>query len=62
LLLRKYQRDDGKIMHELTTAVEIMGRENWENERYFYAAADSTPLYIIALRKYFDASGDIWIY
>ena len=59
LLLRKYQRDDGKIMHELTTAVEIMGRENWENERYFYAAADSTPLYIIALRKYFDASGDI---
>ncbi len=59
LLLRKYQRNDGKIMHELTTSVEVMGRENWEKERYFYAAADSTPLYIIALKRYFDISGDI---
>ena len=59
LLLRKYQREDGKIMHELTTAVELMGKENWEKEPYFYAAADSTPLYIIALRKYVDASGDL---
>jgi glycogen debranching enzyme len=59
LLLRKYQRNDGKIMHELTTSVEVMGRDNWEKERYFYASADSTPLYIIALRRYFDASGDI---
>jgi glycogen debranching enzyme len=58
-LLRKYQRADGKIMHELTTAVELMGRSNWEKERYFYAAADSTPLYIIALRRFLDTSGDI---
>ena len=58
-LLKEYQRNDGKIMHELTTAVEVMGREKWKQERYFYAAADSTPLYIIALRRYLDISGDI---
>ena len=58
-LLRKYQRDDGKIMHELTSAVEVLGRSNWEKQKYFYAAADSTSLYIIALRRCLDASGDL---
>lgn len=58
-LLRKYQRADGKIMHELTTSVEVMGKQNWADERYYFAAADSTPLYIIALRRYLDVSGDL---
>ena len=57
-LLSKYQNDNGKIMHELTTSVSLMGKEKWAETPYYFAAADSNPLYIIALRRYLDASGD----
>ena len=57
-LLSKYQNDNGKIMHELTSSVSLMGKEKWAETPYYFAAADSNPLYIIALRRYLDASGD----
>jgi len=58
-LLQRYQRDDGKIMHELTSSINETGRDSWEKEfPYYFAAADSTPLYLIALDYYMKCSGD----
>ncbi|HLY42141.1 MAG TPA: hypothetical protein VKR52_13085 [Terracidiphilus sp.] len=49
------QREDGKIMHEYSqTAAAI----NWRAFPYMYAAADSTPLFLLAVRDYVRASGD----
>jgi glycogen debranching enzyme len=58
-LLQRYQRSDGKIMHELTSAIGEIGKERWESEfPYYFASADSTPLYLIALDYYLKCSGD----
>jgi hypothetical protein len=49
------QRDDGKIMHEFSqTADEV----DWKAFPYEYAAADATPLLIMAMEDYVNASGD----
>jgi len=49
------QRADGKIMHEFAqTAAAI----DWQAFPYMYAAADSTPLFLLALEDYVRASGD----
>jgi glycogen debranching enzyme len=49
------QRDDGKIMHEYSqTAAAI----DWLQFPYMYAAADSTPLFLLATLDYVRASGD----
>jgi glycogen debranching enzyme len=49
------QRDDGKIMHEYSqTAAAI----DWRAFPYMYAAADSTPLFLLATLDYVRASGD----
>jgi glycogen debranching enzyme len=54
--LSKFQRDDGKIPHEISQAA---GRVPWFNDfPYGYASADGTPLYIIAMNDYFQQSGD----
>jgi len=59
-LLARYQDDSGKIMHELPTSVELLGLDRWKSDfPYFLAAADSTPLYIVALKRYLDCSGDV---
>jgi glycogen debranching enzyme len=55
-LLKKHQRADGKIMHELSQAASFV---NWAATPYYYASADSTPLYIIAIEDYYQASGDL---
>jgi glycogen debranching enzyme len=58
-LLQRYQREDGKIMHELTSSINEIGKESWETEfPYHFAAADSTPLYLTALDYYVRCSGD----
>jgi glycogen debranching enzyme len=57
-LLQEYQSKDGKIMHELTSAINEIGVEKWEEFPYYFAAADSTPLYLIALDYYARCSGD----
>ncbi len=51
------QRADGKIMHEFTqTAADPA--VDWKSFPYMYAAADSTPLFLMAVRDYYRASGD----
>jgi len=50
------QRADGKIMHEYSqTAADV----DWQAFPYMYAAADSTPLFLLAVRDYVRASGDV---
>jgi glycogen debranching enzyme len=53
--LIKRQRADGKIMHEYSqTASQI----DWLQFPYMYAAADSTPLFLLAMLDYVRSSGD----
>ena len=55
--IAKYQRDDGKIPHEVSQSASLIP---WfQTFPYGYASADATPLYIIAVRNYVEASGDI---
>ena len=55
--LRKRQRADGKMMHELSQGA---GYLRWFEEfPYGYYHADTTPLYIVAVRDYVRASGDV---
>ncbi|TKJ34740.1 hypothetical protein CEE39_02125 [bacterium (candidate division B38) B3_B38] len=55
-LLRKYQREDGKIMHELSQSAFLIP---WfEEYPYGYYHAETSPFYIISLYDYYSASGD----
>ncbi len=54
--LRTRQRADGKMMHELSQGAGFI---RWfEDYGYGYYHADTTPLYIVAVRDYVRASGD----
>ncbi len=54
--LRKRQRADGKMMHELSQGAGFI---RWfEDYPYGYYHADTTPLYLVAVRDYVRASGD----
>jgi glycogen debranching enzyme len=54
--LRERQRADGKMMHELSQGAAYL---RWfEDFPYGYYHADTTALYIIAVRDYVRASGD----
>jgi glycogen debranching enzyme len=54
--ISKFQRDDGKIPHEISQGASFV---NWfKDYPYPYASADATPLYIIAMNDYVVASGD----
>jgi glycogen debranching enzyme len=54
-LIRR-QRSDGKIMHEWSqTAANLY----WQAFPYMYAAADATPLFLLAVDDYVRASGDV---
>jgi glycogen debranching enzyme len=58
--LAKRQRDDGKMMHEYSlTANDLHGDLNWAALGYEYAAADATPLFIMAVADYIRATGDL---
>jgi glycogen debranching enzyme len=54
-LIRR-QRDDGKIMHEYSQTAAAL---DWQQFPYEYAAADSTPLFLLAVADYVRASGDV---
>ncbi len=55
--LSKYQRDDGKIPHEIAQGASFV---SWfKDYPYPYASADATPLYIIAMNDYVMQSGDV---
>lgn len=50
------QRDGGKIMHELSQTAAFV---DWKSLPYMYAAADATPLFLMAMLDYVRASGDV---
>jgi len=55
--LRARQRDDGKMMHELSQGAAFI---RWfEDYPYGYYHADTTALYIAAVRDHVAASGDL---
>ena len=52
----KYQREDGKIPHEIAQGASFVP---WFTDYpYAYASADATPLYIITMNDYVVESGD----
>jgi glycogen debranching enzyme len=57
VFLSKRQREDGKMMHELSQGAAYIP---WFEEfPYGYYHADTTPLYIVAVADYVEASGDV---
>ena len=54
-LIRR-QRADGKMMHEFAQSADLV---DWKSTPYFYASADSTPLFVMAMEDYVAASGDV---
>ena len=55
--LKKFQRADGKIPHEISQSAALIP---WFTDYpYPWASADATPLYIIAQADYWRASGDM---
>jgi glycogen debranching enzyme len=55
--ISKFQREDGKIPHEISQGASFV---NWfKDYPYGYASADATPLYIIAANDYVSRSGDL---
>jgi glycogen debranching enzyme len=58
--LAKRQRADGKVMHEFSlTADDLHGDLTWSTLGYEYAAADATPLFIMAVADYVRTTGDL---
>ncbi len=54
--IAKYQRADGKIEHEVSQSATLVP---WFKDfPYPYAAADATPLFILAMNDYVSSSGD----
>jgi glycogen debranching enzyme len=55
--LKKFQRVDGKIPHEISQSASLIP---WFTDyEYPWASADATPLYVIAHADYFRATGDL---
>jgi glycogen debranching enzyme len=55
--ISKYQRDDGKVPHEISQSASLV---NWfKDYPYAYVSADATPLFIIATNDYVVRSGDV---
>jgi glycogen debranching enzyme len=55
--IAKYQREDGKIPHEIAQGANFV---SWfKDYPYPYASADATPLFIIAMNDYVTQSGDV---
>jgi glycogen debranching enzyme len=53
----KFQRDDGKIPHEISQSASLVP---WFKDfPYGYASADATPLFIVAANDYVAQSGDV---
>jgi glycogen debranching enzyme len=54
--LRRFQREDGKVPHEISQSASILP---WFTDYpYPWNSADATPLYVIAHGDYFGATGD----
>jgi glycogen debranching enzyme len=55
--IAKFQRDDGKIEHEISQTASLV--DWWGGFPYGFASADATPLFLIATNDYVKVSGDI---
>ena len=55
--ISKYQREDGKVPHEISQSASLAP---WfKDYPYAYVSADATPLFIIAMNDYAVQSGDV---
>jgi hypothetical protein len=55
--IAKFQREDGKIAHEIAQGASFV---DWfKGYPYAFASADATPLYIAAVDDYVTSSGDV---
>lgn len=54
--LRRHQRADGKMMHEMTQSVDLVDWFHKYNFAYYHA--DTTPMYLYALDQYWRHTGD----
>lgn len=55
--ISKYQREDGKVPHEISQSASLVP---WfKDYPYPYVSADATPLFIIAMNDYVAQSGDL---
>ncbi len=55
--ISKYQREDGKVPHEISQSASLVP---WfKDYPYPYVSADATPLFIIAVNDYVAQSGDV---
>lgn len=55
--LEKFQREDGKIPHEVSQSAALL---DWfDDYPYPWASADATPLFIIAHAEHYRATGDL---
>ncbi|RQW02635.1 MAG: hypothetical protein EH225_08230, partial [Calditrichaeota bacterium] len=54
---QKWQREDGKMAHELSQAAGYL--DWWKDYPYGYIHADTTPFYIVAMSDYFQRTGDL---
>ena len=55
--LAQFQRDDGKIPHEISQSAHLL---DWfDDYLYPWASADATPLFVIVLADYFRQTGDL---
>lgn len=55
--ISKFQRADGKIPHEIAQSASMV---SWFDKLpWAYSSADATLLYLIAVRDYVEASGDV---
>jgi glycogen debranching enzyme len=55
--ISKYQRQDGKVPHEISQSASLVP---WfKDYPYPYVSADATPLFIIAINDYAVESGDV---
>ncbi|MBS3819675.1 hypothetical protein KGY73_09265 [bacterium] len=53
---QKWQREDGKMPHELSQAADYI--DWWEDYHYGYIHGDTTPYYLTAMYDYVRMSGD----
>ncbi|MCJ7644604.1 MAG: GH116 family glycosyl hydrolase [Candidatus Aminicenantes bacterium] len=53
---RKWQREDGKMAHELSQAAGTLNW--WKDYPYGYIHGDTTPYYIVAMDDYYSMTGD----
>lgn len=54
---QQWQRDDGKMAHELTQAAGYVNW--WKNYPYGYIHGDTSPFYICAIYDYYKMTGDV---